>query len=94
MRFKVGDKVRVLNDLEVDKMYGSDCVIPEMVEWFGKIATISIVSGDYYNLDIDAIVSGDYYKLDTDAIVSGDYYKLDIDGGEWCWTDEMLEEEI
>ena len=81
MRFKVGDKVRVLNDLEVDKMYGSDYVIPEMVEWLGKIATISIVGGDYYNLDIDAIVSGDYYKLD-------------IDGGEWCWTDEMLEEEL
>ena len=81
MRFKVGDKVRVLNDLEVDKMYGSDYVIPEMVEWLGKIATISIVGGDYYNLDIDAIVSGDYYKLD-------------IDGGQWCWTDEMLEEEI
>ena len=81
MRFKVGDKVRVLNDLEVDKMYGSDYVIPEMVEWLGKIAAISIVSGDYYNLDIDAIVSGDYYKLD-------------IDGGEWCWTDEMLEEEL
>ena len=81
MRFKVGDKVRVLNDLEVDKMYGSDYVIPEMVEWLGKIATISIVSGDYYSLDIDAIVSGDYYKLD-------------IDGGEWCWTDEMLEEEL
>ena len=32
MRFKVGDKVRVLNDLEVDKMYGGDYVIPEMVE--------------------------------------------------------------
>ena len=81
MRFKVGDKVRVLNDLEVDKMYGGDYVIPEMVEWLGKIATVSIVSGDYYNLDIDAIVSGDYYKLD-------------VDGGEWCWTDEMLEEVI
>ena len=81
MRFKVGDKVRVLNDLEVDKMYGGDYVIPEMVEWLGKIATVSIVGGDYYNLDIDAIVSGDYYKLD-------------IDGGEWCWTDEMLEEVI
>ena len=81
MRFKVGDKVRVLNDLEVDKMYGGDYVIPEMVEWLGKIATVSIVGGDYYNLDIDAIVSGDYYNLD-------------IDGGEWCWTDEMLEEEL
>ena len=81
MRFKVGDKVKVLNDLNVDKMYGGDYVIPEMVEWLGKIATISIVGGDYYNLDIDAIVSGDYYKLD-------------IDGGEWCWTDEMLEEEL
>ena len=68
MRFKVGDKVRVLNDLEVDKMYGSDYVSPYMVEWLGKIATISIVSGDCY--------------------------KLDIDGGEWCWTDEMLEEVI
>ena len=68
MRFKVGDKVRVLNNLEVDKMYGSDYVIPEMVEWLGKIAAISIVSGDYY--------------------------KLDIDGGQWCWTDEMLEEVI
>ena len=40
MRFKVGDKVRVLNDLGVDKMYGSDYVIPEMAEWLGKIATI------------------------------------------------------
>ena len=68
MRFKVGDKVRVLNDLEVDKTYGIDYVIPEMVEWLGKIATISIVGSNYY--------------------------KLDIDGGEWCWTDEMLEEVI
>ena len=68
MRFKVGDKVRVLNDLEVDKMYGSDRVIPEMAEKCGHVATISIVSSSYY--------------------------KLDIDGGGWCWTDEMLEEEL
>ena len=68
MKHKVGDKVRIRKDLEVDKMYGSDYVIPEMVEWLGKIATISIVGGDYYNLDVD--------------------------GGQWCWTDEMLEEVI
>jgi len=68
MRFKVGDRVRVLNDLEVDKMYGGDDVTTEMAEKCGHIAIISIVSSNHYNLDID--------------------------GGEWCWTDEMLEEVV
>lgn len=61
MRFKVGDKVRVLNDLEVDKMYGSDYVIPEMLEFRGLEATVETVFDQAYHLTVD---NHEWYWMD------------------------------
>ena len=47
MRFKVGDKVIVRNDLVVNKLYGAAYFVPKMVECKGKEFTIEHV----YNSD-------------------------------------------
>ena len=78
--------------------------IPEWVNWLARDANGSLYG--YRNKPRKHIISWSIGtvcvdtntwfvgNLDIDAIVSGDYYKLDIDGGQWCWTDEMLEEVI
>lgn len=48
MKFKVGDKVRVRSDIEVDKMYGRDKFIDEMYKYKNKILTISCVGEEWY----------------------------------------------
>lgn len=40
MKYKIGDKVRVREDLIVDQWYGDDIFISEMVSFKGKIVTI------------------------------------------------------
>lgn len=52
--FKMGGKVLIKNDLQVDAMYGDVDVVIEMYEYFGKEATITDIDtdGDVY-LDID-----------------------------------------
>ena len=40
MKFKVGDKVRVREDLEVDEDYGSFSFVKTMEERLGKVVTI------------------------------------------------------
>jgi hypothetical protein len=67
MKYKVGDKVKIREDLIVDNDYGSDGFTEEMEQYKGKTATI------------------------TD--VCYDKYEIDIDDGNWCWTDEMLEDD-
>lgn len=66
MKYKVGDKVKIREDLIVDNEYGSDSFAEEMKQYKGKTATI------------------------TDTYMSK--YEIDIDDGDWCWTDEMLED--
>lgn len=52
MKFKVGDKVRVRKDLEVDKWYGDDSVVDEMLQMRGKEVTISrIINSEYKILE-------------------------------------------
>lgn len=52
--FKVGDKIRVREDLEVGKVYGGVNFISLMREFLGKEATITDVSyGGNFLLDID-----------------------------------------
>ena len=54
MRFKIGDKVRVRKDLEVDKKYGNLCFIGSMKKYKGKEFIIDKVCTNYYRLkDID-----------------------------------------
>lgn len=55
MRFKVGDKVRIREDLEVERSYGNSDVVPSMSKYFAKTATVEYVEGSHeiYELDID-----------------------------------------
>lgn len=57
MRYKVGDKVRVRNDLKKNVMHGGLCVIDEMLK--KKIVTITSVHDGYYK-----VVEDDYRWTD------------------------------
>lgn len=46
MRFKVGDKVRVKEDLEVNEFYNHFLFVPRMEKQKGKIVTIMKVYSD------------------------------------------------
>ena len=53
MKYKVGDKVKVREDLEVDKKYGTEEFVEEMEEYRGKIVTIDTVNKDDYYIEED-----------------------------------------
>lgn len=54
MRFKVGDKVRVREDLKVGEFYGNnEFFTKEMSQFKGKEAEIKEVDSCFYDLDID-----------------------------------------
>lgn len=53
MKYKVGDKVKVREDLEVDKRYGTEEFIEKMEEYKGKIVTIDTVNEDDYYIEED-----------------------------------------
>ena len=55
MKFKVGEKVRVREDLEVGEFYGDYLFSKKMVEYQGKLTTIAdiIYTQNFYILDID-----------------------------------------
>ena len=50
MKFKVGDKVRVREDLEVDKDYGYYKVVEDMKKYEGEEFIIDEVRRNYYRL--------------------------------------------
>lgn len=66
MKFKIGDKVKIREDLVVDLAYGCDEFVSDMSEYCGKEATITgiydncLVDGVYF-LDID---DGTWYWTD------------------------------
>ena len=76
-QFKVGDCVRIREDLIVDRYYdnyGLDsydgvCFVKEMLQYCGQIATIEYIE---HNGDCDE-------------------YSLDIDNEQWCWAGSMFE---
>ena len=53
MKYKVGDKVRVREDLAADNWYGNEIVVPGMTCLKGKIVTISKVQYDKYEIEED-----------------------------------------
>ena len=50
MKYKVGDKVRVREDLEYGKKYGNNSVNSSMLPLKGKIVTISSIINGFYKL--------------------------------------------
>ncbi len=61
MKYKVGDKVKIKEDLVVDETYGEDSFTEEMEKYKGKTATITDVHWDKYEIDID---DGSWYWTD------------------------------
>ena len=53
MKYKVGDKVRVREDLAADNWYGNEIVVSGMTCLKGKIVTISKVQYDKYEIEED-----------------------------------------
>jgi hypothetical protein len=54
MKYKVGDKVRIREDLITNKRYNGLSFIPSMEQYKGKVATITnIIFGDHYIIDLD-----------------------------------------
>lgn len=53
MRFKIGDKVKVREDLVKGKCYGGDVFVNGMKDLKGKTATIRSIFGTTYRLEED-----------------------------------------
>ena len=52
-KYKVGDKVKIREDLKVGTFYGGLKIVPEMTDLIGKEATISNFYGEAYGLGED-----------------------------------------
>lgn len=61
--YKVGDKVKIREDLEVDKRYNELFFVKDMEKYKGKIATITRLSPVQHSYDID-IDDGDWCWTD------------------------------
>ena len=66
MKYKIGDKVRVREDLIAEKQYGKDFFVSEMNPFKGQIVTIKIVKDGGYVIEED---SGEWYW--TEGMFSG-----------------------
>ena len=66
MKYKIGDKVRVREDLIAEKQYGKDFFVSEMNPFKGQIVTIKIVKDGGYVIEED---SGEWYW--TEGMLSG-----------------------
>ena len=54
MKYKVGDRVKIREDLKVDKRYNDCSFTDKMEKYKGKTATVlETIGRDYYELDID-----------------------------------------
>ena len=62
MKFKVGDKVRIRKDLKSIERYNGISFTVEMEEYRGKVAEITKIIFDNYELDID---DGEWFWSDN-----------------------------
>jgi hypothetical protein len=54
MKYKVGDKVRIRKDLIIKEQYNDLTFVPDMVQYMGKVATITEIRfEDVYGIDLD-----------------------------------------
>lgn len=98
MKYKVGDKVKIREDLIVDVEYGSDSFAEEMAQYKGKTATITDVYWDKYEIDLDDsdwcwtdemfedIVKDDTIKDNTAMTVEDLLNKTDVEKGGFIIT--------
>lgn len=80
-KFKVGDKVRIKEDLKAGCEYDNGCYFASEMEKY-KEKTAVIKNGHiiaYFNGNVK-IENANNYR-----------YKLDIDNGDWFWSSSMLE---
>lgn len=93
MKYKVGDKVKIREDLIVDVEYGSDSFAEEMEQYKGKTATITDTYFGKYEIDLDDgdwcwtdemfedIVKDDTIKDNTAMTVEDLLNKTDVEKG-------------
>ena len=78
-KFKVGDKVRIKEDLKVGCTYNNGCpFVLEMEKYKGNTAVIK--NGHIPVYLNDTVENANNYR-----------YELDIDDGYWWWSSSMLE---
>ena len=58
MKYKIGDKVRVREDLVAEKQYGKEVFVSQMISFKGQIVTIKTVKDSRYIIEEDC---GDWY---------------------------------
>ena len=61
MKYKVGDKVKVREDLKIGKSYNKKTFVDSMEKYKGQIVTIKVVYGDRYRIEED---NQDWYWTD------------------------------
>ena len=98
MKYKIGDKVRVREDLEVNKVYGEEVFVSQMTPLKGKEVTISYTYSDgYYRIKEDSkglrwtdemLLSVTKYKIGDKVIVREDL-KIGKEYGRYFFMSEM-----
>ena len=54
MLYKVGDKIRIREDLVIDKQYGRETFVGSMIDFRGSVEIIDKINKSYYKLKGDA----------------------------------------
>lgn len=102
MRYRVGDKVRVIPDLKQFKKYNGQCVSRGMMDFINKEGSVTraVSAGNYYTLSTD----DDYFIWTDDMLEPVDgwtpksddnYYVIDLTCEEYChmrkWTNSKVD---
>lgn len=82
MKFKVGQKVRVKEDLVVGRMYGEYRFTAAMAKYRGKTYSISDIVDDYYCLKECKNMTGDcHWKFTDEMLGTVKFTKADLETG-------------
>jgi len=77
MKYKVGDKVRVREDLKANSKYGNYVFVEEMKKYFGKTMTVNnITIGDAYKFKEDI----DHYNWTDEMLEDAEGINIIVDG--------------
>lgn len=90
---KIGDVVKIRKDLKVGKIYGGFMVVPQMLKYCGKRATIYKVFSDRVLLnEFDCVWSPKMFELDEKLIFRDDAFCEihDIKTDEWYQRKDLI----